>query len=472
MARYGATGLFLAAYFVYFSWDRLAVPFSADDLMNLAFYWKRGMAWTAYAQFPLWRGYYRPMGGVFYLFLFEGFGLNPAAYHATVMLLLLANAYLLYRFARLLGAGELAAALAALVVCYHAGLGALYYYTGFVYDVLCFSFYVGALVLYASVRTRGRQFGAWETAAFLGLYLGALNSKETAATLPAILLIYEWIYHRPAGGLRAWNWGSVRVALLAAGMSLLSLYGKLFGPDPLVKAAGYHPIFSLQQVRQFQTAALSDLLLNQHYSGWMRILAMWAILFILAWRRDRPILRFCWWFVLITPLPVEFLENRTGANLYIPLGGMAIFGAVVGTDLAAWLGTLVGRLNRRIDRRVVMAVTMVAGVYFWAHRNHYLKERFVRPGMAATGRLEWEILQQFRALNPHVASGSRVAILNDPVEPNDPLNGLETYFIAELWFRDRSVTVYLQRLNHLPPEELAQLDHLYAFQDGRLVQLK
>jgi hypothetical protein len=235
-----------------------------------------------------------------------------------------------------------------------------------------------------------------------------------------------------------------------------------------VNAAGYRPIFSLHQVQQFQTAALGDLLLNQHYSGWMRILAMWALLFFLAWRRDRPVLRFCWWFVLIAPLPVEFLEHRTGANLYVPLAGMAIFGAVVFVDLAAWLATVV----RRVDRRVVLAVTIAAGVYFWAHRNHYLKERFVRPAMAQTGKPEWEILRQFRALNPRVAAGDRVAILNDPVEPNDPLNGLETFFIAELWFRDRSVTVYLQRLNRLPPEELARLDHVYAFQDGRLVQVK
>ena len=436
--------------------------------MNLDFYWKRGPAWMGYAQFPLWRGYYRPMGAVFYLPLFEAFGLNPAAYHAAIMLLLLANAYLLYRLAKLLGAGELAAGLAALVVCYHAGLGQLYYYTGFVYDVLCFFFYVGALVLYVRVRTRGRLLGVWETAAFLGLFLCSLNSKETAATLPAILLIYEWVYHRPALGLRAWCRGGARVALYGAGMALLSLYGKLFGPDPLVNAAGYRPIFSLHQVRQFQTAALGDLLLNQHYSGWMRILAMWALLFFLAWRRDRPVLRFCWWFVLIAPLPVEFLEHRTGANLYVPLAGMAIFGAVIFVDLAAWLATVL----RRVDRRVVLAVTIAAGVYFWAHRNHYFKERFVRLSMARTGKLQWEILRQFRALNPRVETGDRVAILNDPVEPNDPLNGLETYFIAELWFRDPSVTVYLQRLNPLPPEELARLDHVYAFQDGRLVEVK
>ena len=473
-----AAAAFLLAYFLYFSWDRLQVPFSPDDLMNMAFYWRHGPWWMLYSQFPLWRGYYRPMGAVFYLPLLTGFGLNPAAYHCVVMLILLANAYLLYRFARLLGAGELAAGLAALVVCYHAGLSSLYYYTGFVYDVLCFFFYVGALVFYAGIRRRGRLLTAWETAAFLGLFLCALNSKEMAVTLPVILLVYEWIYRRPAvrnwRDLLAWLRGPGRVALYGAGMNLLYLYGKAFGPDPLLNAPGYRPVFSLHQVQQFQTSALSDLLLNQHYSGWVKILTMWALLLYLALRRDRPVLRFCWWFVLIALLPVESLEHRTGGNLYIPLAGMATFGAVIFADLARWLAAVLARetVLRRVDRRVLLSVIVAGGVYLWAHRNHYLKEWLVQPVMARTGKLQWEIVQQFRALTPHVEPGSQVAIVNDPVEPNDPLNGLETSFIAELWFRDRSVVVYLQRLNRLPPEELARKDHLFVFENGKLVQRK
>ena len=473
-----AAAFFLLAYFLYFSWDRLRVRFSPDDLMNLDFYWKRGPGWMALAQFPLWRGLYRPMGAVFYLPLFQAFGLNPAPYHVAVMLLLLANAYLLYRLAKVLGAGELAAGLAALIVCYHAGLSALYYYTGFVYDVLCFFFYVGALAFYAGVRSRGRLLNGWETAAFLGLFLCALNSKEMAVTLPVMLLIYEWIYHRPVPAgrpdLPAWLRGPGRVALCAAGMSLLSLYGKAFGPDPLLHAAGYHPTFSLHQVRLFQTAALGDLLLNQNFAGWVRIVAIWALLLYLALRRDRPVLRFCWWFLLIAPLPVEFLEHRTGANLYVPLAGMAIFGVVIFVDLAGALAAVLAREKtfRRVDRWVLLAVTVAAGAGLWAHRNRYLREWLVKPAMAKTGQAQAEIIGQFRALRPHVAPGSRVAILNDPVEPNDPLNGLETYFIAELWFRDRSVTVYLQRLNHLPPEELAQVDRVLAFEEGKLVEVK
>jgi hypothetical protein len=477
MRRLAAASL-LVAYFLYFSWDRLRVPFSSDDLMNLDFYWKRGVGWMLLSQLPLWRGLYRPMGAVFYLPLFEGFGLNPAPYHVVVMLLLLANACLLFRFAKVLGTGELAAGLAALIACYHAGLSGLYYYTGFVYDVLCFFFYLSALLFYAGVRRRGRLLSAWQTAAFLGLFLCALNSKEMAVTLPVILLAYEWIYHRPTlrdwRSLAAWLGGPGRVALCCAAMSVLSLFGKAFGPDPLLNAAGYRPIFSLHQLRQFQTAALGDLLLNQHYSGWARILAMWALLLYLALRRDRPVLRFCWWFVLIAMLPVEFMEHRTGANLYIPLAGVAVFGSVVFVDLAHAIAGVLARetLLRRVDRRVLLAVIVAAGVYLWAHRNDYLKEWLVKPAMARTGKLQAEIVQQFRALNPRVAPGSRVAILNDPVEANDPLNGLETYFIAELWFHDRSVVVYLERLNRLPPEELTRMDRLLAFENGKLVQVK
>lgn len=201
---------------------------------------------------------------------------------------------------------------------------------------------------------------------------------------------------------------------------------------------------------------------------------MWALLLFLAWRRRRPVLRFCWWFVLLAMLPVEFLEHRTGANLYVPLAGMAIFAAVIFEDVARALAGILSReaVFRRVDRRLLLAVVVAIGVFGWAHRNSYLKAWLVRPAMARTGKLQGEIVQQFRALHPQVAPGSQVAILNDPVAPDDPLHGLETSFIAELWFHDRSVVVHLPRLNPLSPQDLAHMDHIFDFQQGTLVQVK
>jgi hypothetical protein len=236
--------LLLGAWFLYFSRDVLGVRFSPDDMMNVDnFYWTPGIWRLVYAQFLIWRGYYRPMGGVFYLPILSLWGLNPAPYHAALSLVLAVNVYLVYRLARLLGAGGWAAGLAALVACYHAGLGNLYYNTAFVYDALCGGFFLASLVYYCGIRSRDRRLSPGQTVIFAVLVLCALNSKEMALTLPAVLLAYEWIYHpSPSAGaapragaavprafhtrLSAWLRGPGSPILLAAFLTLLDLYGK------------------------------------------------------------------------------------------------------------------------------------------------------------------------------------------------------------------------------------------------------
>ncbi len=97
--------------------------------------------------------------------------------------ILAVNVYLVYRLARLLGASEWAACLAALVACYHAGLANLYYNTAFVYDALCGCFFLAALVYYCGIRRRGRLLSIGQLAIFATLVLCAMNSKEMALTL-------------------------------------------------------------------------------------------------------------------------------------------------------------------------------------------------------------------------------------------------------------------------------------------------
>jgi hypothetical protein len=191
--------LLTLTYFLYFNWDGLRARFAADDMMNMVLYWRMKPLRLLLNLFMPWRGAYRPIGSLFYLPLLQLFGLNPLPYHAAMLAILLANLYLVYRFARRLGCGELQSGLAALIVAYHAGLSMLYYSTAFIYDVLCFSFYMSAFLCYARVRAQGRLLRGRETALVMGLYLCALNSKEMALTLPMVLLAYEFLYHRPTG---------------------------------------------------------------------------------------------------------------------------------------------------------------------------------------------------------------------------------------------------------------------------------
>ena len=45
-------------------------------------------------------------------------------------------------------------------------------------------------------------------------------------------------------------------------------------------------------------------------------------------------------------------------------------------------------------------------------------------------------------------------------------------FIGTLWFGDRSIHVYNQRLEHLSAAELARMDAVFDFRNGKLVELK
>lgn len=450
-----AFAAFLLAWFLYFTHDGLSVHFALDGLGNMGHYFREGPLALAISQFSLWRGDYRPMGGLFYVPILAFAGLNPAPYQAVLLAILLVNVYLVYRLALRLGAAELAAGLAALVVAYHAGLHNLYYNAAFVYDALCCFFYLAALLYYLRVR---ESQAAHRVVLFLALDLCALNSKEMAVTLPLVLLVYEWVYHRR---------GPTRIVLLSAALTAVDVFGKVFGPDALANAEAYHPVFALRRVRDFQRLSLGDLLFGWG-SGWGGILLLWAALAYLAWRRDRPLLRFLWWFLLLTPLPIEFLVGKSQACLYIPMVGWAIFGAVVFVDLAGALARVLERepWGRRLGHSGCVALLVAVAIFFWARQNREYKRTHAAPVMAALGRESWDVIQQFRAVNPHVRPGSKVAFLDDPFHSWDML------FLAELWFGDLSLDIHVARHGPLAPEELARMDYVFTFENGRLVELK
>ena len=92
------------------SWDTLKVTFALDEMMAIYWYWHPSPWRLLSSQVMLWRGYVRPMGAIFYLPPYLAFGLNPVPFHAVLLLLLLVGAYMMYRFARAMGLGDLQSA--------------------------------------------------------------------------------------------------------------------------------------------------------------------------------------------------------------------------------------------------------------------------------------------------------------------------------------------------------------------------
>jgi uncharacterized membrane protein YfcA len=189
------------AYFLPLAWVGLTARFATDDPMNIAGYWNRGWEKLIAAQFLFFSSYYRPMGGLFYMPIFDVFGTNPFPYRAVLLVILGANAFLAYGAAKTLSRSVPIALIAAVFTSYHGGMFVLFYNTSQLYDVLCFLFWFAALNLYLRIRTRERDLNIRETGVLLGLYICALNSKEMAVTLPVALFAYETVC-APAGTWR------------------------------------------------------------------------------------------------------------------------------------------------------------------------------------------------------------------------------------------------------------------------------
>jgi hypothetical protein len=471
--RKPAVVVLIAAYFLFMSWDGLKAHFAPDEMMAIYTYWHPSPWRLLVSQFMLWRGYFRPVGGLFYLPLYWVSGLNPAPYHAVLLLLLLAGAYQMYRFARVLGCAELPAAMAALIACYHGGLSNLYYNSVFVFDVLCGVFYLAAFVYYARIRAAGLLPKGRQTAAFLGLYLCALNSKEMAVTMPVILLAYEWLYH----GAPRWRWrellgwlrGPGRVLCWASLLNLIYIYGKAFGPYGLMKQTAYTPVFSWERMADFQERYLGDIFYHLPALGWLATVIVWLAVTYLAWRRRRPLTRFLWIYVLVTPLPIEFLIGRDQACLYVTLAGWAVLAATLFTDWLPGATRVVAAepLFHGLDPARVSALLAVAAMVAWALGNRVYQASDVAPVIPQLGLQTYEVLAQFQALNPRIPQGAKVVFLDDPWP-----NGFDMAFIAELWFRDRKDRIFLNRKTPLPAEEIAKADAVFDWHEGRLIRVR
>jgi len=444
-----AAAAFVLAWFVWFARDGLYARFAPDDMMNLHGYWEPGIWRSILSNFLIGTNALRPMGAVFYLPLFEIFGLNPLPFRIAIFVVLMSNVYLVYRVARLLGCCELAAGLAALITCYHAGLADLHYSTATVYDVLCFFFYFGALIYYLRIRREGRPLRPREWVVFFALFVCALNSKEMAVTLPVMLLVYEWLYHQRR---------EVWPALAAGALTAVYIVGKKFGADPLMAQEAYRPVFTLARFFESSTLHLNELFYGGSFFTPRRAIMLWVAMAVMALvrRRPRPELRFALLFLWISPLPIVFLQGRTHSCLYILLAGWAIFSAVVFADLVNAIA------GRRTATRLALAA---AGVVLLA-RTTVIHKRKVMPEYARNGELTAQVIQQFREANPRVDRGSWVLLVDDPFRDWD------AKFIADLWFRDRSVTVWLQNKVPFSDREIHEkMKYIFRFESGRIVKL-
>jgi hypothetical protein len=455
---------FVLAYFIYFARDGLYAHFIHDDPANIAYYWSRGVWPLIRAQFEFFSTYLRPMGGLFYLPIYHFAGFNPLPYRAVGLSLLLLNTALFYRVAKLVSDSERVAWLAAILVCCHPQLMDMIYQNSNIYDVLCFGFYFAALAWYLGIRTRD-QFLNWrQIAAFVAIYVCALDSKEMAVTLPVTLALFELLFHPPRGiapkvGL-TWLNREGRVTCVAASFTAIYLIGKTFGSDPLIAVPAYHPELTVWKFMTSITGNIQTLFYLPEWFGPAYVVCAVAALLTFAWVRRSRFVAFCVLFAILSELPIAFI-GRSGSCLYIPLAAWAML-----VSAAVWAAArLVASVFRDRTVRLVVEGALAAVFVFLNARQVWSETQRVRPFFYDTQAATWSVIQQFARLKINPQRGAKIAFFHDP------LPSPTTAYLAQLRFQDPGLRVLL---NAGPPMErdFSMMDYIFDCRDGKFIQIK
>ena len=449
----------IVAYFLAFTYDGLGMSFSNDDLMNIQFLHGWGerpivslIAHSLLVVTPV----YRPLGGVVYRVLFAAFGLDPLPYRIFCFALLLANLGLAYRLFAALSGRRVTALFALLAFSFHTCLAELYFETSTLYDMLCFTFGVAALIVYIGTRQAGRPVAGWTLAAFLALYALALDSKEMAITWPLIVVLYELVFHSHRGQLLL----RAIPPALAAALAAVYAIAKVAVPNVMSINSLYTPrlapLFVIEQLRHYYSLLLWDAPVTL---GWLAA-SLGALFGIAAALRSKPML-FGWLFANVALLPVCVIPGRSGFVWYVPYLGWALY-------VGAALTLFAARLNQWSAKRLAAPPVVVhAALFLLIAVGLAFAQRGPAKNFAAPYQLEQRRVQLLlafaRSALPALPTSARILLAEDTFEPVDwrPL------FLFRLAYRDASI--WVDRPSHtadpVDPNDLSVYDAIiYAKQ--------
>ncbi len=441
----------MALFFLSFAHAGLRAYFTGDDFMNLQKmhgYFTTSPARVALEVFNPLSSSYRPMGGLVYRALYAAAGFRPLPFRCACFALLLANLWIAYRLLRLLSGSSEAALLGTLVLSYHAEMYGIYFNTGTVYDILCFSFLTLAMTVYVRCR---RKFGglSWQGwASLVVLDLLALQSKEMAWTLPAILLLYEVLYFWVDRQFRLPD--SLAPVLATGLLTLAPLFSRILGRTGLTSSPLYHPSLSPGYFLKNCAHYWSLIFYAPDRIGVTLMLAMWIAMALAAALFRSRAMWFGLLFWIVSLAPVAVIQPRGGYVLYLPMLGLALYAGTLTSRLRELLTT--GRVSQ-----VCLFVLLAAGLAM-AHARH-------RAEYAETVRVQSEtreLVVQLRHMHPTLARNAHVLFVADPFGDEWFLG-----FLFRLLYDDPSLWVDSAALHpHARPYQ-----YVFRYAGGKLEEL-
>jgi hypothetical protein len=428
----------VGGWFLWNAWRGLFVYFNTDDMMNLYLAWNFPLRHLIIANLTPFTKVYRPAGAAFYRTLYDVFGLHPLPFRIAIYCALALNIALIYWLAKLLSESAEVGVLAALLGAYHNRLLDVYIFGGTVYDVLCFTFYVLAVCVYVRSRANGAAMSWRAFAVFIVLNVLALNSKEMAVTLPAVLIAYEWLYHlgplAKARSSNIWRWAP---AWLSLAMTVVVAKIRTGTATAFSGNAEYALHFSLHQYFLTSREFLDELFLREAGSiSTTKVVLIFAVVWVIAIASRRRDLLLSAFFITVTPLPVNFIPSCGFFAMYLPLAGWAIYCAIL----------IVVLRNRLLERgwhrpripdgwqpeRVVLFVCVL-----WALFDIHARDqgRTFRDADNLTEPLP-TLAGSLARIPASIPMGGGVLFLNDAIEDR-----WSPVFVVRLFYRDATIRV-------------------------------
>ena len=463
-----AAGLFIALFFIAFTWRAMLMYFSGDDVMNLYGYWSRPAGELVKANFLFWTPYYRPFGGVIYRTLFAIFGFNPRPLYLLYFATCLLNLYVAYVVLEKISKSAETGALATLILSVHANFAYLYYNAGSLYDVYCFLFLFLALLIYIRVRDRSEYLSGWNLAAFLASFVCCLNSKEMGATLPAILVFYELLFHTPHwSGPAAFGRWIVREGrgALITGIGVLGYIPAKTSTQGLAASPAYVSHFTWPVFLHDTGVYLGYLTYWNRPFPPAGVLIFYGILAVIALLLRSRLMWFGLLFFQVTLLPVSFVSAREGFVLYLPIAGIALYAAVLLVWIKDRLLAVGPRFLRARPSLAAALLLVLTGAALGA--LHYQHWQPLPPSDDAPIKIAKE---QLTRMYPKLDRGSRLLFVETPLDGG----AWDLYFTLCLLYSDKDL--FVTQLNgpaqkRLPLDQLGHYDHIFTYESDRYVEL-
>lgn len=418
--------------------------FTFDDLMNLAYYANRpGEA--LYSNLILFTSFRRPLGALFYLPSYHLFGMNPLPLYIAGLALVTLNLALIYTLVLRLTRSLAVAVGSTSVVALHPHMHVVLFNFGSVYEQTAMTGILAGLHCYLSLLSRppGSRERRRLYAATLLCYWMALNAKETAVVLPAILLAYEIFYRI------IWSNRPTRLAEVAKRLVPLFLVAvpytlaKVFGEEAYWRSNPlyvYHwDLTPLRNLTEYAGLYTYD---NLHFNtgSLLAVLAGLAVAGLLL--RNRHVL-FGLTMTLLTFLPVLPLPRVWALFLYLPSAGLALclvsLTIDLSTRLAGWI--LPNRLLQWRPGHIVQLILVIAFVGT-ALEKTARSFRIARQGETQARIAPWgSFARQLYEMFPELPYDSALGFENPPFDPDNHEQWCP-HFLVELGYWKQNVHVY------------------------------